>query len=239
MGMKAQLVAVSPGLPRDDLIAHPIGSVQASRQAAESVLPGLVGEQVRDGSLAEDCYPQSQVYAGTFGDTWIVASDHDSLLGWEPPDDDRDRNAIRVFLHSVVTMAGFTYWGSDGSHREFVGSWEEGAPVNDGDELPFEQSFWAGQQDPDGEARELHGSEMPFNPMDLGEEALREFFGFVGEGEPHPTDLDGFDIVLHGFNLVSAAEPAEVAAPAPRSRGVMSRLFGRNRPAYHLDPASD
>lgn len=229
MGMKAQLVSVSPGLPRDDLVVHPIGSVEASRRAAESVLPGMVGDRVADGSLADDCYPRSRVYAGTFGDTWIVASDHDSLLQWQPISADHGRNAFRVFMHSVVSMAGFTYWGKDGSFREFMGSWEDGAPVNGGDNLPFEESYWAGEQDEYGEAQELHGSDMPFNPMDLGEEALRAFFGFVGEGQPKKTDIDAFGVVLHGFDLVPAARPAKVAAPAPRSAGFLTRLFGGSR----------
>ena len=46
MGMKAMIIAVSDGLPRDVLASHPIGSVEASRQVAESVLPGLVGDQL-------------------------------------------------------------------------------------------------------------------------------------------------------------------------------------------------
>ena len=40
------IIAVSDGLPRDDLASHPIGSVEASRQVAGSVLPGLVGDQL-------------------------------------------------------------------------------------------------------------------------------------------------------------------------------------------------
>lgn len=230
MGMKAQLVSVSPGFPRDDLVRYRIGPVDDSRRAAESVLPGLIGDQIGDGNLGDDCYPQMRVYVGTFGDTWIVASAHDSLLDWSPRPAERGRNAFRVFMHSVVTMAGFTYWGADGSRREFVGSWEDGAPVNVGDPLPFEHSFWAGEQDPDGEANAIHGSDMPFNPMDLGEEALRAFFGFVGEGVPTPTDLDAFDVVLHGFALVSTP-PVPVAAPTLRSTGFLGRLFGGHRPA--------
>ncbi len=35
------IVAVSDGLPRHDLASQPIGSVDASRQVAESVFPGL------------------------------------------------------------------------------------------------------------------------------------------------------------------------------------------------------
>jgi hypothetical protein len=59
---------------------------------------------------------------------------------------------------------------------------------------------------------------MPFHPMDLGDAALREFFGFVGEGAPRPDDLDAEEIFLHGFELISP----------PWRGGWFSRLLRRN-----------
>ena len=203
MGMKALLIAVSDGLPRDDLARAPIGSVDASRRVAESVLPGRVGDQLPDGELSEYCYPNLGVYVGTFGSTWLMASQHDALLKWAPTDADSGRNAYRVFMHSVVSTAALTYWGADGTFREFAGSWEVGVLDSEGTPLPFEMPFWDGEMDDRGEGAELHGDEMPFNPMDLGEEALREFFGFIGEGVPRPDDLDAERILLHGFKIVS------------------------------------
>lgn len=238
------LIAVSDGLPRDDLASRPIGSVDESRRAAESVLPGLVGEQLPDGNLAEDCYPSEGIYAGTFGNTWVVASQHQALYDWAPPFDG-GRNAYRVFMQSVVSAAGFAYWGADGSSREFGGSWEDGAPINGGENLPFELPFWAGERDEFGEATELHGSDMPFNPMDLGEEALRAFFGFVGEGVPGPGDLDAFEIGLHGFALLTEPRPVpteilqaprSAAPPATRSKGLFSRRPRRDREAAPIAP---
>jgi len=222
MGMKALIVAGSPTLPRDDLARLPIGTAEASRLVAESVLPELIGARVADGNLSEDCYPHDKVFAGTFGDSWLVASDHDSLLTWQPGPERPHGNYFRVFMHSVVDTAGFTYWGFDGTERDFAGSCEDGVAVDSGDRLAFEQAAWSGTLDPDGEARALWNDEMPFNPMDLGEEALRAFFGFIGEGMPSSTDLDGFEIVMHGFELLDAA-PAE----ATRHKGLLGRLFGR------------
>lgn len=34
---------------------------------------------------------------------------------------------IGVIMHSVVSTAGFTFWGADGPYRDFAGSWEDGA----------------------------------------------------------------------------------------------------------------
>lgn len=199
MGMKALIVAGSPSLPRHDLAALPTGPPEASRAAAEAILPGLVGARIADGNLSEDCYPRDAVFAGTFGETWIVASSHDSLLTWEPAPA-AQLNHFKVFMHSVVSMAGFNYWGSDGTRREFAGSMEEGPFADLGLRLAFENAVWSGSQS-DQAMRELWGDAMPFDPMSLGEEALKEFFGFVGEGVPNPTDLDGFEILMHGFAL--------------------------------------
>jgi len=225
MGMKALLVAVSDGLPRQDLASQPIGPVEASRQAAESVLPGLVGDQLPDGELAEYCYPYSGVYAGTFGRTWLVACQHDALLSWVPAD--RSRNGFRVFMQSVVSAAGFNYWGADNTFREFGGSLEDGLYTSNGQPLRFEIPFWAGDFHYPGVDDEHRGTApMPFHPMDLGEEALREFFGFVGEGMPRADDLDAFEIPLHGFELLSTPRRDSSAAPT-KSRGLFSRLRGQ------------
>ena len=217
MGMKALLIAVSDGLPRHDLASQPIGSVDASRQVAESLLPGLVGDQLPDGELSECCYPNSGVYVGTFGGTWLMTSQHDSLTSWAPTADDRRRNAYRVYMQSTVSLGGFSYWGADGTFREFYGTREKGLLENKGLPLPFERPFWAGDED-DRVAASFGYDNMPFHPMDLGDAALREFFGFVGEGAPRPDDLDAEEIFLHGFELISP----------PWRGGWFSRLLRRN-----------
>jgi len=222
MGMKALLVAVSGGLPRQDLATHPLGSVDASRRAAEAVLPGLVGDQLPDGELAEYCYPYDGIYAGTFGGTALVTSQHDELLSWVPPGG--GRNAYRVYMQSVVSSASLSYWGADGTFRDFGGSLEDGPFTNIGQPLPFEVPFWAGQFRDPNIAAEYPGGHMPFHPMDLGEEALREFFGFVGEGTPRADDLDAFEIGLHGFELLNTPRQQKTSA---KPGGLFSRLRGR------------
>jgi hypothetical protein len=37
--------------------------------------------------------------------------------------------------------------------------------------------------------------------LELGEEVLRELFGFVIEGSPRPGDLNPFDVPLLAFDL--------------------------------------
>jgi hypothetical protein len=51
--------------------------------------------------------------------------------------------------------------------------------------LPFEESYWNGEhpaEDPDEELAEEERYPLPFHPLELGEAALREFFGYQLEG---------------------------------------------------------
>ncbi|MEV5935901.1 hypothetical protein AB0L56_25000 [Streptomyces sp. NPDC052079] len=64
-----------------------------------------------------------------------------------------------------------------------------------GQKFPFEQPFWNGQ-------RPVRASSyrLPFHPIDLGNEALRHFFGFILEGaedylcvDPEEVEIPVFD----------------------------------------------
>ncbi|MEU4077228.1 hypothetical protein AB0F26_08920 [Streptomyces venezuelae] len=42
---------------------------------------------------------------------------------------------------------------------------------------------------------------LPFHPLELGNEALRAFFGFLLEGRPLAEDVDPDEVPLLGFRL--------------------------------------
>jgi hypothetical protein len=42
---------------------------------------------------------------------------------------------------------------------------------------------------------------LPIHPLELGEEALRAFLGFIIEGYPHPHDVDAEAVHLQGFQV--------------------------------------
>ena len=42
---------------------------------------------------------------------------------------------------------------------------------------------------------------LPFHPLELGEQALKNFFGFALEGRPDPLCIDPFKVHLMGFRL--------------------------------------
>jgi hypothetical protein len=222
MGMKCNLLALSPGVPRDDLAAHAPASQDVARRVAEALLPGRVGAPLREGSILEDSLPPAdQLFVGVFGPTVVLASeDFEAFAHVARAGDAQGRTAYHLMMHSVSDAAGITVCDARGEVvREVVlGADMDRAEVEAGligQPLPFERPFWAGERPLDllpGEASDP--DDLPFWPMDFGEEALRWAFGFVGEGEPRSDDLDGFAIPLHGFDLLAAR------------RSLWKRLFG-------------
>jgi hypothetical protein len=179
---------------------------------AEALLPGRVGAPLREGSLLEDSLPRAdELFVGAFGPTVVLASEEfEAFAQLARAGDAQGRTVYHVMMHSVSDAAGITVCDARGEVvREVVlGADMDRAEVEGGllgEPLPFERPFWAGERPLDllpGE--EADPDDLPFWPMDFGEEALRWAFGFVGEGEPRSDDLDGFAIPLHGFELLPA-----------------------------------
>ena len=82
-------------------------------------------------------------------------------------------------MHSVVDWFAFAKWNDGYLVRSLSLSPDSGILEDLGERLPFEEPFWAGQHPAtDGE------DEYPFqfHPLELGEAALKEFFGYQLEG---------------------------------------------------------
>jgi hypothetical protein len=63
-----------------------------------------------------------------------------------------------------------------------------------GQRLPFEKPYWSGQHPATDD--DLNGYPFPFHPLELGEAALKEFFGYQLEGFIDPTLLEPESIPL-------------------------------------------
>jgi hypothetical protein len=76
---------------------------------------------------------------------------------------------------------------------------------NIGDQLAFEQPYWAGRYPVLREFEHEDPYPLPFHPLDLGERTLVEFFGFCIEGysgdDVKPViDIFG-DVSLGGYQV--------------------------------------
>lgn len=111
-----------------------------------------------------------------------------------------DRRLVLHAMHSVVDWLAFAVWEDGRLVRSLSLSPDSGITENIGEPLPFELPYWAGDRPADiipwpGEEEEPYA--LPFHPLDLDEDALRAFCGFIQEGRPEPDDVDADAIELY------------------------------------------
>ena len=85
-------------------------------------------------------------------------------------------------MHSVVDWFAFAVWEDGVLRRSLSVAPDEGVMEDIGSRMAFELPYWNGAHpavDPD---EEPDSYPLPFHPLELGEAALREFFGFQLEG---------------------------------------------------------
>ena len=204
-----EVLAVSPGLPVDDLLAHPEGGPSAAARALDALLPDAAYQHAASGTWADGLErSEDSVLVSTFGPTTMFL--RRPVRGLAVPD------GMTTFSvsHQTTSMA----WGVDvagpGLERLVALSpgvldYAEGAP------LPFEDAFPVDEED----AR--HGS---FDDTAYAVAAARWMFGCFPL-EPGPLDqVDLGDQPLHRFTLPSG--PAGEAAADDARPGVLHRLLG-------------
>lgn len=68
-----------------------------------------------------------------------------------------------------------------------------------GDRMAFEEPYWSGQHPAVDEDDDEDDYPLRFHPIDLGEAALKEFFGYQLEGFIDPSLLEPEDVALMRF----------------------------------------
>jgi hypothetical protein len=103
-------------------------------------------------------------------------------------------------MHSAVDWFAFAVWQDGALVRSLSLSPDDGVLEDTGGRLAFEEPFWAGRHPVGGDYA------LPFHPLELGEHALREFFGFniegADDGGPSAGRLDPWAVELFGFQVV-------------------------------------
>ncbi|QSR27288.1 hypothetical protein CFH99_16835 [Nocardioides aromaticivorans] len=106
------------------------------------------------------------------------------------------RTTYVAAMHSVVDWFAYAIWDADGELvRSLSLSPDDGIIEDVGERRDFEAPYWA------GEHAEEDDYPLPFHPLDFGEDALVDLFGFCFEGDlPHDgTDVE--DVTLLGFRV--------------------------------------
>lgn len=102
-------------------------------------------------------------------------------------------------MHNAVDWFAFAVWRDGALVRSLSLSPDDGILEDTGERLAFEAPYWAGERPASA------GYPFPFHPLALGEQAVREFFGFDVEGAedggPAAGRLDPWAVELFGFQI--------------------------------------
>lgn len=171
---------------------------------ATALFPGEKLELVGEGDLSHTCPPDDEIHIGCFAGVSVVAAkefgiDHPSRL---PRSFIAAGSSGTVYLHamhSVVDWFAYARW-IDGKLVRSLSLSPDGGVLEDiGQRMPFEEPYWTGQHPAIGEGEEPGNYPFPFHPLDLGEAALRELFGYQLEGFIDSTLLEPESIQLMQF----------------------------------------
>jgi hypothetical protein len=202
VGAKTWMLVYADTDVREVLKARPPLDREATLRLANTLFTGDKLISVGDGDLSYTCPPEDEIHIGTFAGFSIVAAmefgiDYPSRL----PERFLGVGACQTIylhaMHSVVDWFAFAHWNKGRLVRSLSLSPDSGILENIGPKLSFEEPYWSGQH-PAGH----DGYAFSFHPLDLGEAALREFFGYQLEGFPDPTLLEPESIPLIRYKRI-------------------------------------
>lgn len=197
------MLVASTGSAREALAALPELNRDASMKLASRLFKRTRLEPLEDGDLSFTCPPDDELYIGRFSGVSVVAAIE---LGLDYPSS-LDAHFLREFkgqtvylhtMHSVVDFFAFGVWREGKLERALSQAPDFGILEDIGSPLPFEVPYWSGEHpaiDPEDDDPE-DPYPFPFHPLELGEAALRELFGYQLEGFIDDSLLEPEDIPL-------------------------------------------
>ena len=193
------------------LNARPSFDRAATERLVTELFPRRTVTPIDDVTMLYGNPPDDEVYAAVWPGATVVCTgevglDRPSTLNRRFLEAGAGRTVYLHAMHSVVGWSCFALWEPGGQLRRSLSASPDDGVIEDiGEPLAFEKPFWAGEHpaiDPEEEDDEDDPFPLPFDPMELGEEALASLFGFVYEGGPSNTEtVDPDDIPLAAFKL--------------------------------------
>lgn len=200
MGAKSWMLVYADGNARDALKRKPPLDREATAKLASTLFPGEKLKPLGDGDLSNTCPPGNELCIGCFPGVSILAA-HE--FGNDFPSKLLPRfitaaPSPTIYLHamhSVVDWFAYAQWTDGRLIRSLSLSPDSGVIEDIGPRLPFEEPYWAGRH-PAVDDEEQDTYPLPFHPLDLGEAALVELFGYQLEGMIDRTLLEPETIPL-------------------------------------------
>jgi hypothetical protein len=205
MGAKTWMLVYANGNAPEILKANPRLDREATALLARKLFPSEKLEPLGDGDLSFTCPPGDEVHIGCFAGLSVVAAkefgiDYPSTLQSIFLDDAPGQTIYLHAMHSVVDWFAYAVWTSGKLQRSLSLSPDSGILEDIGPRLQFEEPYWAGQHPLfEPEEEEESSYPFPFHPLELGEAALLEFFGYQLEGTLDSSHLEPESIPLVRF----------------------------------------
>ncbi len=195
MGAKTwMLVYASKDVP-ETLVAQPAIDRDASTALAKKLFPKHELTPLADGTLTFACPPDDEVMVACFPGVSVVAAaefgiDYPSKLPKQFLDPGAQGTVYLHAMHSVVDWFAFALWRDGSLQRALSLSPDNDIMENFGNKLAFELPYWEGAHPAVDATDEEDSYPFPFHPLDLGEAALANLFGYHLEGEIAPDLVD-------------------------------------------------
>ena len=204
MGAKTWMVVYSNSDIASTLQSHPLLDREASTSLAKRLFPDFRLEPLEDETLAFTCPPDNEILVGCYSGVCIVAAsefgiDYPSKLPTRFLDSSLGNSIHLHAMHSAVDWLAFSVWESGELRRSLSLSPDSGVMEDIGSKFEFELPFWEGKHPAVDPEDEEDSYPFPFHPLELGEAALANFFGYQLEGFVDPTLLDPDSITLMRF----------------------------------------
>ena len=198
MGARSWMLAYVDGRADEILKSYPQPDRLAAAELVSRLFPSDRFEVSEDGELCYTCPGEDEVYVGCFPGMDIVAAvefalDYPSRLPGRFLEEAGGRTVYLHAMHSVVDWFAFAKWEAGKLVRSLSLSPDSGILEDLGQRLAFEEPYWSGAHPVSVQYP------LPFHPLELGEEALLEFFGYQLEGNSHSFRVQPDEISLVGF----------------------------------------
>ena len=205
MGAKTWMLVYSKGVAVPSVLkSRPELDSDESTALAKMLFPSEVLKPIRDGSLCYTNPPDDEIVVGCFPGVSIVAAaefgnDYPSQLPIEFREPTLGDTVYLHAMHSVVDWFAFAVWHNGSLQRSLSLSPDSGIIEDIGEKMQFELPYWSGEYPALDPEEDPAGYPFPFHPLELGEAALAEFFGYNLEGPLDPNLFDPEAIRLMCF----------------------------------------
>jgi hypothetical protein len=205
MGAKTWMLVYADEDARKSLANQPTLDRDSTIRLAAQLFPDETLEPLDDGDLLFACPPNKELMIGCFPGVSVLAAkefgiDNPSKLHRRFIEAGTNKTITLHAMHSVVDWFAFAQWRNGQLVRSLSLSPDSGIIEDIGPKFEFEKPYWAGQRSAVDEDEEHEDSyPLPFHPLDMAEDALKELFGYQLEGFIDPSLLEPESIPLARF----------------------------------------